>query len=71
MSSDKLKTGPIRSFVDSSFFHKFSNLKLDEFKLDSSKIEIVAIYNINSSIKDEPTAVSLTAESFGSIENFT
>ncbi|CAG91073.2 DEHA2G23518p [Debaryomyces hansenii CBS767] len=35
-----IKFTPIQSFVESSFFTKLSELKLDEFKLDSTKKEI-------------------------------
>ncbi|RLV90202.1 Ubiquitin-like modifier-activating enzyme ATG7 [Spathaspora sp. JA1] len=40
-----LKFTPIQSFIESSFFIKLSQLKLEKFKLDSSKHEIIATIN--------------------------
>lgn len=66
MSLESIKFAAPKSFVDASFFQKLSTLKLDEFKLDSSKKEIHAVYNIKSIPQNENPAISFTASSFDS-----
>lgn len=66
MSQESIKYAPPKSFVDASFFQKLSTLKLDEFKLDSSKKQIHAVYNIKSIPQNEDPAISFTAASFES-----
>lgn len=62
--STSLKYTPLKSFVDASFFQKLSNLKLDQFKLDSSSKPIYGTVNVKSLPTNEPTALNLSASSF-------
>lgn len=64
MTENILKFTSLKSYVDSSFFQKLSNLKLDEFKLDSSSKSIFATINIKSLPLNEPTAINLSSSSF-------
>ncbi|KAH3674212.1 hypothetical protein WICMUC_003454 [Wickerhamomyces mucosus] len=62
--SNILKFAPIGSFVDASFFQELSKLKLDEFKLDSTKKEIFATYDTIQLQTNEDPSISLSSDSF-------
>lgn len=62
--SERLKFVPLHSFVDSTFFQKLSELKLDEFKLDTSEQTIYGYYNIKNYAKSQGPIVNLSALSF-------
>ncbi|CAH2353862.1 ubiquitin-like modifier-activating enzyme Atg7p [[Candida] railenensis] len=58
ISMEYLKFAPVNSFVDSSFFTKLSELKLDTFKLDSTSTKIHAYFTHPNSLNkfnDKPT----------------
>lgn len=66
-----LKYTPVRSFVDSSFFSKLADLKLNVYKLDTNRQPIVA-KSTNplelTRFNDQPT-LNLDYDSFESAEN--
>jgi len=64
MTEETLRFSAPKSFVDATFFQKLSSLKLDKFKLDSTKKQIHAVYNVKSIPQNENPAISFTASSF-------
>lgn len=66
--TEDLKFSSLQSFADASFFQKLSKLKLDDFKLDSTKKKIVATFDIKSLPLNANTAINLTPASFEPID---
>ncbi|GMM33194.1 Atg7 protein [Saccharomycopsis crataegensis] len=66
---EKLKFVPFHSSVDSSFFQKLSELKLDKFKLDTSSQVILAYYNIKLFTKNSAPLINVSGTSFENHSN--
>ncbi|KAH3669391.1 hypothetical protein OGAPHI_001512 [Ogataea philodendri] len=66
----ELKYLNTQSFVDSSFFVKLSQLKLDVLKLDQSSKSIYGYYNYKSLSPGQTPAINLNDTSFGSLRDF-
>ncbi|ODQ80585.1 hypothetical protein BABINDRAFT_160845 [Babjeviella inositovora NRRL Y-12698] len=65
-----LQFAPIHSFVDSSFFTKLSDLKLNHLRLDSSRVDILGNTNFRSLQPQQPPSLNLSSSSFESRESY-
>lgn len=68
MVSDLKFAPPFQSFVDSSFFHELSRLKLDIFKLDSDEKALYTQLDLNQ-FTSNILAISLRDDSFQKPDN--
>ncbi|ODV84761.1 hypothetical protein CANARDRAFT_28901 [[Candida] arabinofermentans NRRL YB-2248] len=68
--SRQLNFSPPQSFVDSSFFVKLTQLKLDVLKLDQSPRLIYGYYSYKTLGRNQTPSISLNDASFGDIKDF-
>ncbi|OWB65353.1 hypothetical protein B5S30_g677 [[Candida] boidinii] len=69
-SESQLKTSAPKSFVDSSFFTRFSELKLNEYKLDDSLKDVHANMEFKSLGSSQAPSISLNDSSLDTLEEF-
>lgn len=68
--SEFMKFSAPSSVVDSSFFQKLSELKLNNYKLDTSSKEIYGSFRYSSLGRDQSSILSLNDVSFQSREDY-
>jgi ubiquitin-like modifier-activating enzyme ATG7 len=64
---EQVQFAPFKSFVDSSFFGRLSDKKLNEYRLDETRQDLYATYNVPIGTDKNPI-ISVSKSSFQSFK---